>query len=209
LPAKARIIDIGFFIPVVPITLAKPGFHVSSIENLAFYDNALNDIISLVSQSYGIEVFDFNILHDDIGTTKQYDAVILSAILEHLNGTPKYLLNRTRVLGKDNAYHKIAVPNVAAIRKRISLLLKGSPPFPSISAYFHSAYPFTGHNREYTVRDLMYVLKQSGFDIIHLETYNRSATLKRSFTDCLLSIVALIGPISLCEKMLAVARKSL
>lgn len=52
LPAKARIIEIGFFIPVVPIALAKLGFHVLSIENLAFYDNALNDIISLGSQSY-------------------------------------------------------------------------------------------------------------------------------------------------------------
>ena len=77
-----------------------------------------------MSQSYRIEVFDFNIFHDDIGTVKQYDAVILSAILEHLNGTHKYLLNKTRVLGKDNAYYVIAVPNVAAIRKRISFILK-------------------------------------------------------------------------------------
>lgn len=130
-------------------------------------------------------------------------------ILEHLNGTPKYLLNRTRVLGKDNAYYMIAMPNVAAICKRTSFLLKGSPPFPSISAYDHSAYPFTGHNREYIIRDLMYVLKQSGFDIIHLVTYNRPATLKRSFTDCLLNIVALMGLKGLCEKMFAVACKSL
>ena len=135
--------------------------------------------------------------------------MILSAILEHLNGTPKHLLNRTRVLGKDNAYYMIAAPNVAAIRKRISFLLTGSPPFPSISAYYHSAYPFTGHNREYSVRDLNYVLEQSGFDIIHLETYNRPTTFKRSIKDCLLSIAAVIGPKSLCESMLAVARKSL
>ena len=81
--------------------------------------------------------------------------------------------------------------------------------FPTISAYYHSAYPFTGHNREYTVRDLMYVLKQSGFDIIHLETYHRPATLKRSFMECLLNIVALMGLKGLCEKMFAVAYKSL
>jgi hypothetical protein len=209
LSPKSRIMDIGFFIPVVPITLAKLGFHVSSIENLAFYDNALNDIISLASQSHGIKVLDFDILHDDIESMNQFDAVILSAILEHLNGSPKEILKRAQALGDETAYYIIVVPNVAALHKRISFLLKGAPPFPSISVYFQSAYPFTGHNREYTIRDLKYVLKQSGFETVHFETFNKPIVFNRSFKAYFLNMLARIGPESLADGIIAVSRRSL
>jgi hypothetical protein len=207
LPAKATILDIGFFIPIVPITLSKLGFQVCSIENLAFYDRALDDIISYVSKSYRIDVLDIDIVNDDIGEDDRFDAVILSAILEHLNGTPKTIITRAQALGKENANYLFAVPNVAAIGKRISLLLKGSPPFPPISDYYHSAYPFTGHNREYTISDLKYILTQSGFEILHLETYNRPIKSGVPIKVWLLNILARIGPESFQESILAVSRR--
>jgi 2-polyprenyl-3-methyl-5-hydroxy-6-metoxy-1,4-benzoquinol methylase len=208
LPKGAKILDIGFFIPVVPIALAKLGFKVSSIENLEFYGRALDSIISFASQSHGIEVYDLDILHDSINVMGQFDAVILSAILEHLNGTPRHLLERARHLGKREAYYVVTVPNVAALRKRLIFLLRGTPPFPPISVYYHSDYPFTGHNREYTVRDLGYVLNQSGFDILQLESYNRPSKFKRSLTSRLLNIITRIGSSSLRESIMAIAQQS-
>jgi SAM-dependent methyltransferase len=208
LPEGARILDIGFFIPVVPIALSKLGFQVSSIEKLAFYDDALDDIITFSSKSYGIEVYDLDILNDDIDILGHFDAVILSAILEHLNGTPKDLLKRARSIGKRKAYYVVTVPNVAALHKRLVFLLRGIPPFPSISVYYHSFYPFTGHNREYTMQDLKYVLNQSGFDIVHLETYNRPSKISHSLRKWLFNILTQIGPQTLRDSILSIAQQS-
>lgn len=209
MPAGAQVIDIGFFIPVIPIALAKLGFQVSSIEKLAFYDHALDEIISFATQTYNIKLYDLDILQDNIDfLSNQFDIVILSAILEHLNGTPRYLLGKAKILGGKDSDYLITVPNVATIRKRLSFLFRGLPPFPSIANYFHSAYPFTGHNREYTLADLEYVLEESEFEITHLEEFNRPAgmsgtSLKERFWSC----VARIEPKSMHESLLAVARR--
>jgi 2-polyprenyl-3-methyl-5-hydroxy-6-metoxy-1,4-benzoquinol methylase len=208
IPEGAKVIDIGFFIPVIPIALAKLGFKVVSIEKLAFYDHALDDIIAYSKQNYDIELHDLDILQDDIDfITNQFDIVILSAIIEHLNGTPKYLIEKAKTLGVKDARYIFVVPNVATMRKRLNFLLRGLPPFPPISNYYHSAYPFTGHNREYTLKEYRYILEQSGFEIIHLEGFNRLLDSKPSFKDSLWRLLAQLGPKSFRESLLAVTQK--
>ena len=209
LPKCSRIIDIGFFIPVVPIALAKLGFHVSSIEKLSFYGNALDEIIAFTKQTYNIELYDLDILHDNIHMLiNHFDAVILSAILEHLNGTPSNLLYNAKVLGKKSAYYLLTVPNVASLRKRIAFLIKGLPPYPPISIYYHSEYPFTGHNREYTINDLKYVLDRAGFKIIDIYGHSRSISNNSSLKDrFILRIGKQLRLNSLQESIIALAQK--
>ena len=129
------------------------------MEKLAFYGNSLNDIITLITNRYHVGVYDLDILTDELPI--QGDIVLLLAILEHLNGTPRHLLERAKRMVKPDGWDMIIeVPNAANLTRRLSFLIKGSPPFPPFADYYFSEYPFSGHNREYTVRDLQFALQQ-------------------------------------------------
>jgi hypothetical protein len=192
LPRGASVIDIGLFIPVIPIALSKLGYQVASVEKLAFYGNALNDIITLITNRYHVCVYDLDVLTDELPI--QADIVLLLAILEHLNGTPRYLLGRAKSMVKPDGYMIVEVPNAATLSRRLSFLLKGSPPFPPFADYYHSEYPFSGHNREYTVRDLQFALQQSGLKIVQLEVFHHGTADGLPWKSRLLRAIEQIGP---------------
>jgi len=207
LPKSVYILDIGFFIPVIPIALSKLGFTVFSLEKLSYYDGALDEIISFAMGKYKIKVIDFDLFEDDISDLEhKFDIVLLLAILEHLNGTPKFLLNTSRRLVKHEGYIIVEVPNVASLTKRLTLLIKGKLPYSPFEDFFNSEYPFSGHNREYTVDDLKYALMKSGFELIRLEVFHHSALKPRSLKGKLLYLVELIGPASWKPNIWAVAK---
>lgn len=195
--AANRILDIGFFIPIIPIALAKLGFSVSAIEKLIYYDKALDEIISFARKKYAIEVLDSDVIEDNLSDLEhQFDMVILQAVLEHLNGTPKYVLNRARQFVKPAGTILVEVPNAARLRKRLVFLMKGKVPFAPFYDYYHSAYPFAGHNREYTIDDLKYALDQSGLDLVRLDVYQKSPVKPQPLWDRVIYWLELLGPAS-------------
>jgi 2-polyprenyl-3-methyl-5-hydroxy-6-metoxy-1,4-benzoquinol methylase len=172
-PKYTKILDIGIFIPILPITLAKLGYQVEAIEKLALYENSLDPILEYVQNTYKVQIHDIDIISGDISKLNSlFDIVLLMAILEHLNGSPKRLLERCKEILKPSGNLFVEVPNIANISKRISFFLKGKSPFPEYSDYFLSEYPFEGHNREYTFRELEYALSMTGFEIRHVEYLN-------------------------------------
>lgn len=194
-PKKIKILDIGFFIPVIPIALSKLGFSVTAIEKLSYYDGALDEIIQFTMERYGIQVLDLDLFDDKLPKLEyQFDIILLLAILEHLNGTPKYLLEKIQRLVKPEGCLIVEVPNVASLNKRLVMLIKGKSPYPLFEDYYHSEYPFSGHSREYTVGDLKYALEQSGFDITKLKVFHHSALMPQSFKGKILRILELVGP---------------
>jgi len=205
---QAHIIDIGMFVPIVPVALAKLGFRVASVENLAFYGTALNEMVSLINGRYNIGIHDLDILNDELGMLSgKFDVVLLLAILEHLNGTPKYLLEKVSNLSKPTGRIIVEVPNAATLERRLAFLLKGKPPFPPFSDYYHSDYPFTGHNREYTVGDLKYALKHSGFEIVEMEVFHHNTPDGLSPMQRFARFLEQIGPDEWRPNIWAVAQK--
>jgi len=196
-PLGSVILDIGFFIPVVPIALAKLGYELFAVEKLSYYNGALNELLSLAQQKYNIQVMDYAINeHDTSLLNQRYDLVLLLAVLEHLNGTPKYLLNKIRNLLKPKGLMIVDVPNAASLLKRLVLFFKGTYPYTSIQEYYFSDYPYSGHNREYTRQDLEFVLQQSGFGIKDLAFFDHNGALPcRGFKEKLIRVINAI-PIS-------------
>lgn len=73
------------------------------------------------------------------------------------------------IIGGEN--NGLLAPN----RKEAGIIIfRGLEPFPNISVYYHSEYPFMGHNREYGLSDVRYVLEESGFVVVNMDTYNGS-----------------------------------
>lgn len=165
-PKSTNILDIGVFVPVLPIGLAKLGYEVHAIEKLSLYQNTLDPILEYVQEKYNLKIYDIDIINDDTSElNKKFDAILLMAILEHLNGSPKRLLEKCKEILKSSGSLFVEVPNIASISKRIAFFLKGNSPLPDYSEYFWSEYPFEGHNREYHFKELQYALTKTGFEV--------------------------------------------
>jgi 2-polyprenyl-3-methyl-5-hydroxy-6-metoxy-1,4-benzoquinol methylase len=95
-----------------------------------------------------------------------FDIVNCNAMIEHLHTSPKKMLLEVLRVLKPGGVLVISNPNIAALHNRIQLLFGGSV-HASISDWYHNPAwmrpKYTGHIREYSPRELRYVLQQAGF----------------------------------------------
>lgn len=82
-----------------------------------------------------------------------FDMVMVHDVLEHLDDSPRPLLNRLLGLVHTGGFLFVTVPNAANIRKRISAVL-GRTIHPPYEMYYWAPGEWRGHVREY-VRDDM------------------------------------------------------
>lgn len=95
---------------------------------------------------------------------KGYD-ILLIALLEHLNGSPKELIAKIKSLMDQDSLLYIHVPNICKLSNIISII-RGKSPLPPYKDYFFSRYPFEGHNREMTLDELLLLCKFSSLEIV-------------------------------------------
>jgi len=163
--------DIGCFIPYVPVALSLLGYNVRVVDNYDFYGSRFKESILAFSQTHRLSLFDLDIIQNDLDLLGKNDIVLLMAVVEHLHGTPQFLFNKIHNLLNEGGKLLFEVPNIAALNKRFRMLF-GHSPLSDYSDYFHSSYPFTGHNREMTVAEVRYLFHQAGLTIEHLECYD-------------------------------------
>jgi hypothetical protein len=71
------------------------------------------------------------------------------------------------------------VPNLAYWPKRFAFFVRGETVHAPIDEVYHSAVPFTGHHREYTLHDARYVVRHSGFEISEELAFNYTVQRNR------------------------------
>lgn len=207
---ETRILDIGVFIPVVPIMLSKLGYHVDIVEKLSLYENTLDPILNYVSKKYSIKLHNIDIIHGDTQSlNNKFEIVLLMAVLEHLNGSPKSLLEKSKNFLKPSGTILIDVPNIASLSKRLALLFKGQSPLPNYSDYFLSEYPFEGHNREYSHKELEYALTSTGYEIQKLGFINLSLPQDSKIQTRIIKYMAKLGLKSWGDIIWTVARPTI
>lgn len=172
--AKGRVCDLGTFIPYLPLMLAKSGFQVSIVEKWSLYSPAFEKAVKELAAKRGVEVIDLDMVTDDFSRLPKADVVLLMAVIEHFNGSPRQLLGKIRRLVAENGLFILEVPNMAELGKRLAFL-RGRSPLPAYADYFSSDYPFTGHNREMTTDEVTYALTHSGFAPQRVACYDFSA----------------------------------
>jgi len=116
-------------------------------------------------KKYGI-----NFIYCDIAKSKAlpfpanyFDLVPFLEVLEHLiTSHPPWQLFReiNRVL-KKGGYLILSTPNIAELIKRIRLLF-GKHPVPRLK---NESEFYVGHYREYTLKELLYILDETGFKV--------------------------------------------
>ena len=179
---KEPILDIGSFIPTLPIMLHRLGYEVILVDNFALYGGVLDPILE-VCEDLGLHYIDADVLDpSQFRRLPKSRQVNLLAVVEHLNGSPRTLLESVRELMPEDGRLFFEVPNIASLGKRLRFLRRGTPPGQPFESYFKSIYPFSGHNREYTLDDVRYSMEETGFRVEELYTFNYSSPppLRRS-----------------------------
>ena len=202
-PRRAKVLEIGTFVPVMPLMLAREGYLVTTVEDLEFYGDALDPMLQLLD-AQGIEFFNRNVVTSPF-LSGSFDCVNLLCVVEHLLGSPKALLDKIWNILPDDGALVFAVPNQARLSRRLGLFFGGISVAPDYRDYFESEYPFEGHHREYVFSEAEYALKATGFNIELLESVRYPGHF-RSATG-IVNLVANVLPKTFHQVIFAVGRK--
>ena len=170
LQRPCTVLDVGGFLGAFPLALSRCGHAVTLVENYDLYAGAFDPLRDfLLAEGVTIENVDFT--EAGLDPPGEYDLVTAMAILEHLAHSPKRFLENCRQVLDPNGRLIVEVPNMAYWPRRAGLL-RGRSPLPPIEHVYDAAVPFVGHHREYTLDDLVKVVRWSGLRVEATSTYN-------------------------------------
>lgn len=165
-PEDMHVLEIGPFLGVVSLTLAKMGYKITLIEIEEYLSSksvtALYDELGI--QYHSVNLREYDLPFED----NTFDVILCCEVLEHLNFNPIPVLaefNRVLAMG---GFMYLAVPNLASLNHRLNLLRGGSIHYP-VSAFFDHALkpgnPVGIHWREYNHSEARELLTGTGFTI--------------------------------------------
>lgn len=184
--ASGSVCDLGCFLPYLPLALRKLGYQVTIVDNYSLFGDSLKQAIFRFAKENDIRVVDTDILDSSLTSlVGAHSVVILMAVVEHLHGSPRQLMENVRDILTPDGILLFEVPNIADLGSRLQFLL-GRSPLPDYAQYLFSDYPFRGHSREMTMAEVLYLLRQTGFHVARTWCYDywipdKSRVLGRTF----------------------------
>jgi len=178
-----RFLDIGMSMGVVACAASRLGMLASGCDYL---NNREHPVLAPIREKFGVAYADYDASTDDLPYADgSFDIVNCNAMIEHLHTSPKRMLLEVLRVLRPGGVFIVTNPNIAALHNRVQLLFGGSV-HASIEDWYHNpnwARPkFTGHVREYSARELRYVLQQAGFKNVLRSTYFNLPGTKRPAT---------------------------
>jgi len=167
--ASDAVLEVGGFLAVFPLALARLGVEVTVAERYDLYGGALDRVRVLLEEA-GARVWDADFAAGDVASDP-FPVVLNMAMVEHVAGSPRRLMeNLRRCCGRCLL---LEVPNLAYGYKRWDLA-RGRTIHPPLRSVYAAADPFTGHHREYTRADLDELLRLAGFEAVETTSFNYS-----------------------------------
>ncbi len=173
-----RVLELGSSLGVHLLSAKEAGASVAiGLDKYVFPDEAANDF--LVSQTAfdalrirweqaGVEVVKHDLAEPFPYADGAFDLVICNAVIEHLHGTHAHVFREAfRVLRPGGSF-VFTTPNIASLHQRLRMLV-GRSPMWDLADFLRQGRSFTGHTREFTVRECRFMLEQAGFYPTHIE----------------------------------------
>jgi hypothetical protein len=193
------IADFGSFSGIMAVALSKLGFKVIVVEKFDLYYGALDPIKKFLLNN-NCEIIDYDSVVDTVTLPYSVDLSLSMALVEHLIGSPKNYFNNIK--NNTSKLVLLEIPNIASFYKRIKFLFKGEGVFDDYDNIFNSHYPYFGHNHEYNLKELEYLvnylgqkIEVGGFSYINAITLKLKLyklftnTLPSSFQDSIYGVV--------------------
>lgn len=202
----AKVLDVGGFMAVFPLTLARCGVTVALAEKYGYYAGAFDRLADFL-RAEGITIHDEDFSESEVDVGERFDLVTNMAVLEHLASSPRQmLLNMKRHLQPQGRL-LLEVPNLAYWPKRVQLL-RGQTIHPDIQVVYDAEVPFIGHHREYTMDDLRRLAQLAGFELDEMVSFNYTPWQDRSLKQRLFLIWPTRVFPSCREVLMALLRKA-
>ena len=167
-----RICEIGGFLGVYPLTMARLGFDVTMTETLSFYDDQFIDYYNTIEKR-GVRIIDFDPFSPKSEINEKFDFVSVMCLLEHYPHSLKIAMGNIISLLKPGGSVHIEVPNIAYFPKRMAFLSGRSPLVP-IEDIYQSKIPYIGHHHEFTLSELRKLASLANLEIERELSYNCS-----------------------------------
>lgn len=207
-PERGKIIDIGTGIGIMPLALKFLGFESCGIDRYIFSIDEL-DKIKIIWQKNNLLISDYDMAKDqDVSKIGSFDVVLSSSTIEHIK-SPRIFLQNIKGLLKSGGLAMILTPNASFISKRIRFLF-GFSPFCELKKFFDSdGDKFSGHWREYTLKELKQMCVWAGLKVVEAKNIDNSPYRLKSPRDLyylILKLISLILPggkraiVVICQK---------
>lgn len=169
-----RILEMGAYMQMTPALRGRLGY--GEVRGCYYGPAGQTDhreVKSATGEIFTCEVDLFDAEKDRFPYPDEHFATVLCCeLLEHLPSDPMFLMAEINRILRPGGHVVMTTPNVASIRA-LRAILEGYHPgfFP---AYIKPAEPGAEvearHAREYTPREMHYLLQDSGFEVVRLET---------------------------------------
>lgn len=193
-PGKGKIVDIGTGIGIVPLALKFLGFESCGIDKYIFGMDELDKIKEFWRKN-NLQIFEYDMAEDqDTSKIGSFDVILSSSTIEHVK-SPRIFLQNIKGLLNPGGLALILTPNASFISKRIRFLF-GFSPFCELKKFFNSdGDRFSGHWREYTLKELKQMCLWTGFKIvkaIHIDNSSYRLKSPRDLYYLLLKLISFI-----------------
>ncbi|HYA18862.1 MAG TPA: methyltransferase domain-containing protein [Bryobacteraceae bacterium] len=168
------ILEMGAYMQITPSLRFKLGY--GHVRGCYYGQLGRTDHKTVVSESG--EVFECHVDHFDAEKDiypypdQSFDTVLCCELLEHLMGDPMHMMAEINRILKPGGHLVLTTPNICSMRA-ISAILQGYHPsfFPAyIRPRREDEEAEARHNREYAPMEIQFLLNDSGFEVVRLET---------------------------------------
>jgi glycosyltransferase involved in cell wall biosynthesis/SAM-dependent methyltransferase len=167
-----RILEMGTYLQITAALRSRLGY--GEVRGCYYGEAGLTDRKTATrptGEEFACEVDRFDAERDPFPYPDSYfSTVVCGELIEHLPADPMHMMSEVNRVLKTGGSLVLTTPNLASLRA-ISAILQGYHPgfYP---AYLRPSDEQTEarHNREYTPREIGLLLKDSGFEVVQLET---------------------------------------
>lgn len=156
-----KILDIG---PAYQTEVMRQRFKDVVINTLGF-----EDIRFQPRQGERHIQFDLNDTQDKLKRPNiaEHNLVVMAEVIEHLYTSPKIILECVYNWLQAKGYLIIQTPNAIALRRRLNMLTGKNP-----QEMIRKSRTNPGHFREYTIKELILVARETGFSVVNCSCRN-------------------------------------
>jgi SAM-dependent methyltransferase len=188
-----ELLEVGAWFGSFALALRRLGYSVVACDRYSSYGDAFDSYIELM-EGEGIRIVSTNRDGelDQIGALGRFDVVLAGAVIEHVPHTPRHLFETLYDAVRPGGLLALDTPNLARYWNRRALA-RGDTVFQPVEDQYLSEPPWEGHHREYTARELGWMLERVGCEEVGVEflDYNmlQFEELSAEHAECLATVV--------------------
>ena len=171
---SGRLLDYGSYFGNFALMFARAGFAVDTVDSYRAYEHAFDGPRRVLADA-GVHLHDFgDVGYGLAGLDASYDVVLCMGVIEHIPSSPRPLLETLNRVLRPGGLLVIDTPNLVHLYNR-QKFARGETVLADIQAQYETELPFEGHHREYTIPELVWMLRRIRHRGISVEAFNYSS----------------------------------